>query len=342
MNTIFAKILYELEKKHDLMLVTIISEQGSSPRGTGAQMLAGTEGRILGTVGGGPTEKLCEDMAVKLISERRSEIHEFRLHKNGLKDIGAVCGGDVKVYFQFIGGSSNCWSETAKCVAACISEKKAAWLVQRTDGSDPSVLDGEGNSILGESVTIPGLTAEGCVLKDGYFSMKLPIGDRCVIFGGGHCAAALAPLLNTIGFRVTVMDCREEYAKKERFPFAEEVICGDYRHISDYLTINEKDYLVIMTNGHSFDFDVEEQVLRIPTAYVGVIGSRSKTASVNQRLREAGVPEQGINSVHTPIGIAIKAVTPQEIAVSIAAEMILVRAAYREASGIETHGCPMH
>lgn len=342
MYNIFSNILYELEKKRDLMLVTIISELGSSPRGTGAQMLVGADGRILGTVGGGPTEKLCEDRAIRLIREKRCETHEFLLHSNSIEDIGAVCGGDVEVYFQFIDGGSECWIETAKCVLSSVSEKKKAWLIQRTDGSDPSVLDENGNAICGSDVPAAGLTAEGCVLKNGYFSMKLPVGERAIIFGGGHCAAALAPLLETVGFRVTVMDCRDEYANRSRFPMAEDVICGDYLRISDYLTIGEGDYIIVMTNGHSFDFDVQEQVLRTTTAYVGVIGSKAKTASVNKRLREAGVSEDAIQSVHTPIGTAIKAVTPEEIAVSIAGEMILVRATRREAAGVETHGCPMH
>ena len=341
MNTIFAKMLYELEKRHNLMLVTIVSELGSSPRGTGAQMLVGSEGRILGTVGGGPTEKLCENRALDLIAEKRSELHEYRLHKNAVEDIGAVCGGDVNVWFQFIDGGSNVWNEVAKCVVACIAEKKNAWFVQRTDGGAPSVLDAESGVLAGAAVCASGLTAEGCVLKDGCFSMKLPVGERAILFGGGHCAAALAPLLTTVGFRVTVMDCREEYANRERFPMAEQIICGDYRRISDHLTIDENDYIVIMTNGHSFDYDVEEQVLRGPAAYVGAIGSRGKTATVNSRLREAGIAEEAIATVHAPIGTAIKAVTPEEIAVSIAGEMIRVRAVRREAAGIETHGCPM-
>ena len=84
------------------------------------------------------------------------------------------------------------------------------------------------------------------------------------------------------------------------------------------------------------------QVLRRETAYVGVIGSRKKTAFVNQRLREAGIPEEKIAFVHTPVGTPIKAVTPEEIAVSIAGEMICVRAARREAAGEVHHGCPMH
>ena len=101
-------------------------------------------------------------------------------------------------------------------------------------------------------------------------------------------------------------------------------------------------YLVVMTCGHTYDFTVQEQILRRPAAYVGVIGSRAKTASVNARLRAAGVDEGAIASIHTPVGVAIKAVTPAEIAVSIAGEMIYERALRREQAGIHVHGCPMH
>ena len=108
------------------------------------------------------------------------------------------------------------------------------------------------------------------------------------------------------------------------------------------MTIGDDDYVVIMTNGHRHDFVVEEQVLRGQYAYIGVIGSRTKTASVNALLRQAGISEEAIAAVHTPIGTAIKAVTPEEIAVSIAGEMICVRATRRENAGVQLHGCPMH
>ena len=140
-----------------------------------------------------------------------------------------------------------------------------------------------------------------------------------------------------MGFRPVVFDCRPELATRTLFPTAEEVICGDFTSIKDHLTVTEEDFVVIMTNGHMHDFQVEEQILRGPFAYVGVIGSRTKTASVNQRLREAGIPEESIAQIHTPIGTAIRAVTPAEIAVSIAGEMILCRA---ERRGDKPHGCP--
>jgi len=97
-----------------------------------------------------------------------------------------------------------------------------------------------------------------------------------------------------------------------------------------------------MTNGHSFDLEVQDQVLRGDFAYVGVIGSRKKTAAVNARLRDRGVSEEAISKVHTPIGTPIKAITPEEIAVSITGELIYTRAIRREATEFIVASCPMH
>ena len=183
------------------------------------------------------------------------------------------------------------------------------------------------------------LRTPGFSMAAGYISLPLPIGQRALLFGAGHISQALCPLLTTVDFRPVVFDDRPELANTSLFPTAEQVICGDFTRISDYLTVTEEDFVVIMTSGHMRDFQVEDQVLRGAFAYVGVIGSRRKTASVNQRLREAGIPEEAIALVHTPIGTPILAVTPEEIAVSIAGEMIQVRAQRR---GPTPHGCPMH
>ena len=177
---------------------------------------------------------------------------------------------------------------------------------------------------------------------DGILGYVQPIGERAILFGAGHCALALAPLLQTVGFRVTVFDDRSDLLTDDRFPSADALICGDFTKIGDSVTVGEDDYIVVMTSGHSHDFEVQEQVLRHPLAYIGVIGSRAKTASVNARLREAGVAEDAIAAIHTPVGTAIKAVTPEEIAVSIAGEMIYERAVRREKAGYKPHSCPMH
>ncbi|MBP3674717.1 MAG: xanthine dehydrogenase accessory protein XdhC [Oscillospiraceae bacterium] len=343
MDRIFAKLLYEMEKNKDTVLVTIIADRGSAPRGAGSQMLVGKDGRILGTIGGGAVEARSEQIALEQLEKQESRCHEFLLHANDKEDIGMVCGGNVTVLFQYIPGDSAVWKTLAGAVLERVSSRQPGWLALKTDGSEPSLLDRDGNTILGTPVC--GTVTHKVWLPDqsrNVFSLPLPIGERALIFGGGHCAQALAPLLTTVGFRVTVMDNREEYANRDNFPNAESLIVGDYTKLSDYMTLSEDDYAVVMTNGHSFDLEVQDQLLRQPMAYVGVIGSRSKKASVNKRLMERGVTEEAIATVHSPIGVSIKAVTPEEIAVSIAGEMIYVRALRRERSGETAKGCPMH
>lgn len=323
MNGIFTTLLYEMEKHHDTVLCTIIADSGSTPRGKGAQMLAGDAGLLSGTIGGGAVEGGAIALGRTLLRERRSAIHEYKLRHNDGEDIGMVCGGDVTVHLQFIAAGDPVWKELAGSVLQRIALRQPGALVLALDGGAPALRD------------VP-------ETDSAHIALPLPIGERAILFGGGHCSLALCPLLTTVGFRVTVVDDRPELVTKERFPTADAVICCDLDRVTETVPIGEEDYVVVMTNGHSHDFAVQEQVLRGKYAYIGVIGSRAKTASVNARLREAGISEAAIASVHTPIGTAIKAVTPEEIAVSIAGEMICVRATRRENAGVVLHGCPMH
>ena len=343
MNAIFAKILYELEKKHDLVLVSIVSQEGSSPRGLGAQMLVGEKGRILGTVGGGAVELHCEQHARKLIQEKQSGKKDFSLKKGDKDDIGMVCGGDITVWFQFIDASLPFWSDFSGKLLRLLSEHQGGWLALNTDGTLPALLDADGAVICGLlAVHISSYTPGTYIKTEESFLLPLPIQDRAIVFGAGHCTQALVPLLSKVGFRVTVMDNRPELANRELFFDAETVICGDFAKVSEYIQLSASDYVVIMTNGHSYDLDVQKQILQNPPVYVGVIGSKSKKAFVNQKLRDAGFGDEVIQTVHSPIGTEIKAVTPEEIAISIAGEMVYERAVLRESCGIKAHGCPMH
>ena len=293
MQSIFAKLLYEIEKRHDTVLVTIIRESGSTPRGEGAQMLVGAQGPLSGTIGGGNVENLSILHARDLIAQRCSDLHEYPLHRSDAEDIGMVCGGDVTALFTFIPGTDAAWADLAADLLQHIADRRPGYLALPLDGTVGFLTDAPE--------------------KDGFFTMPLSIGERAILFGAGHCSLA-----------------------------AERLICGDFSHIDRYLSCNAEDYIVVMTSGHTHDFIVQEQILRRNFAYVGVIGSRAKTAAVNARLRAAGVQETAIASVHTPVGVAIKAVTPEEIAVSIAGEMICERALRREKDGPRHHGCPMH
>ena len=343
MEELFRNILYETENKHDLFLVTLIENDGSAPRKTGAQILVGYKGLIYGTIGGGAVEKRSIEMAqANLRSDRISRIHAFQLHENKQEDIGMICGGNVTAFFQFIDADDQNWQQLCRKALAQFKSHQGGWFVQNLSGSAPALYNKNFTLLAGTPPENPFPVKDTPETLGHYFWMPLPILDRVLIFGAGHIAAALVPLLKTVGFRSWVFDDRPEFTTTERFPLAEKCITGDFTRIEDYLTITDQDYAVIMTNGHIHDFEAELHVLKGPFAYVGVIGSKKKTASVNARLRESGISDELIAKVHAPVGTPIKAITPEEIAVSIAGELILTRAERRETEAGTAHNCPMH
>lgn len=344
MQKIIAQLFYEREKHRDAVLVSLIDDCGSAPRGKGSLMLVGAEGRITGTVGGGAVERRSEEMALALLREKRSGLHDFVLRSNKTEDIGMVCGGDVTAHFQYIPAADEVWQAVLSAAAERMEKHLDGWLILREDGGAPALVSGGGclaGSSPADGALLGRLCGEKCVREGGYFSLPLPVGNRVIIFGAGHVAQSLCPVLRSVDFRPVIFDCRPELTSFELFPDAEQIVCGDFSRISDYLTIAPDDYLVVMTNGHVHDFEVEEQALRGSFTYLGVIGSRRKTAAVNARLLERGISEDRLRDVHTPIGLSIGAITPAEIAISIAGEMIRIRAEARGDGG-KLHGCPMH
>lgn len=338
MRQIFSQLLYELEKQHPCVLVTLTDSHGSAPRKAGAQMLVGAEGRLVGSIGGGAVEGRSIELCRELLTRGRSCSRDFPLHPQEEGDIGMLCGGDVSAHFQFIPGNESLWRQLAAQALSLMEERRPGWLLLAEDGSDPALL-GQETVLCGSAGADPAaLRGTALLRRSGRISLPLPVGHRALLFGAGHIAQSLCPLLAGLDFRPVVIDPRPELATAELFPTAERIICGDFDRIADYLTVTEDDFVVVMTSGHAGDLAVQRQILRGPFAYVGVIGSRRKTEAVNQRLLEGGISPEAIARVHTPIGTPILAVTPAEIAVSIAGEMIRERALRR---GPTPHGCPM-
>lgn len=324
MREIFGALQGELNGGRDAVLVTVTEHHGSAPRGAGAMMLAGAAGRLAGTVGGGSVEHEALRLAADLLRRKNSSLHTFELG-GGEGSLDMVCGGGVTLWLQYI-APETAWAGLADEVLERLAEKRPACLVLHLDGR-PAVLEENG--------------ARRCVCFGDRCLVPLPVGERAVIFGGGHCAAALAPVLASVGFRVTVYDEREEFVTADRFPGAENLICGGYGDIAAGVALTPEDYVVVMTNGHRHDLEVEAQVLPHKTAYLGVMGSKKKTAAINEELLRRGFSEEDLRRIHAPIGLAIKSATPEEIAVSIAGEMILVRGENREKSGeAQGRACP--
>jgi xanthine dehydrogenase accessory factor len=145
------------------------------------------------------------------------------------------------------------------------------------------------------------------------------------VFGAGHVSAALYKAALAAGFDITVIDDRESYANRERFPLAREVVADDFDQAMSQLKPTEAAYIVIVTRGHRDDMRVLRWAVQTPARYIGMIGSKRKTISIFRELQKEGLRAELFDRVHAPIGLDIGAVTPEEIAVSIAAELIAVR-----------------
>lgn len=331
MQNLFGAVREHLERGEAVVLCSILASSGSTPRGAGAKMAVFADGSTMGTVGGGAVELHATQEAAEAHKSGRGFSKGFCLRPNDVADIGMICGGDVTVYFQYLTGADLPVVET---ILRVLEGNADAWLsyVLRDGMVESMGVYEQGAGLLhadqpAPAVLEPLLRSEGVYQKGDPTLYVEPLVQRgqVYVFGGGHVSRELVPALARVGFAVTVFDDRPHLALAESFPEAREVILGDYSRIGDWISITERDYVVIMTPGHQGDFEVLEQTLRTPARYIGCIGSKGKVAKTKERLREAGVPEEGIARMISPIGLDLGGRTPAEIAVSITAQMIACR-----------------
>ena len=372
-------MLCELEAGGDVVLCGILASSGSSPRGAGAHMAVFSDGRTLGTIGGGAVELNAAATAMRALRDKTSFTASYCLHKNEVADIGMICGGSVTVYFEYYRGAS---PQSYAMLAACkqlMKNNVDAWIIRRVSGGNPKVdgaalydrqnglrfqneqcgadggithaADGEvdrtavggidhsidraadGGQASSHEKFVDVRMLEGCFTHSGgcvkgetsYYVEPISSSGVVYLFGGGHVGRALVPVLSSVDFRVIVLDNRPDVISPKYFPKASQILLCDYQHISDYVSVCKNDYVVIMTPAHQADYEVLSQILRTEATYIGCIGSRHKVAATRQRLVAEGFSDADCDRVHSPIGLPIGGETPEEIAVSIAAEMIMHR-----------------
>jgi xanthine dehydrogenase accessory factor len=148
---------------------------------------------------------------------------------------------------------------------------------------------------------------------------------RAFIFGAGHVSKSISKVANIAGFGTVVIDNREQFASRERFPEAEEIFAEEYEEVFPKLNINSSSYLIIVTRGHRDDMRVLRWAVGTEPRYIAMIGSKRKTIAVVKELEKEGIARQAFDRVFAPMGLDIGAITPEEIAVSVVAEMVAVR-----------------
>ncbi len=332
MRTMLKTLSEHIRACRPVVLVTVIASSGATPRGAGARMLVGEEGRISGTIGGGAVEYRSTEIAMEALKTGTSHEHDFSLTKDDVQNLGMICGGAVNVFFRFIPAGDE--SVIALCDQAerLFAKGGDMWLIYDISrGGTLGLYTKEAGFFpKGEFEFMPQMLSRHPmrITGDGrdIYSEQISSSGRVYVFGCGHVAQELVPVLEHVGFPCVALDDRPEFADKALFPTAHEVMLLDFERVFDTVAIGPEDYVCVMTRGHAFDAVVQAQVLKTPACYIGVIGSAAKKVGVYQKLYEQGFTPADTDRITSPIGTSIKAETPAEIAISIAGQLIEFRA----------------
>lgn len=314
MKDLMKKIQVQALDSQPCYLVALIESEGSTPRTSGAYMLVGEKGLLYGTIGGGGMEYAAQQLAQqRLRCGGGSFVKTFDLSPVA----GMACGGSCQVQFCYLTAAEEL--AVAEQALNAMKQHSPWWFLLPL---------GDGNALPQIKKDLQLAGRRGVISIDGcaYYAEQYDYDGAVYVFGAGHVARELVPLLSHLGFKCIVLDDRAEFADAAAFPQAEHVQQVDFTKLADVCSLTAKDYAVVMTRGHVHDANVERYLLTTHVGYIGIMGSKNKAAMARAALLADGYSEQQLARVITPIGIDIGSETPAEIAVSIAAQLIQTRA----------------
>jgi xanthine dehydrogenase accessory factor len=338
MNSIIRAMSNLIAQEESFVLATVVTRNGSAPRSAGAKMLVRPDGSIAGTVGGGKLEAQVLEQAAEVMKTHVATVNEFHFTGNDASTMDMICGGRVEVLVEWLDARSPAVIELVQALQALTDSHQKGWLVTRLQGNP----ENSEHALVASEQILAGELPSGLEVKSVRASRQpamlkfqeqdclvepVNISGSVYIFGAGHVSRSLADFTQAVGFWTVVVDDRPEFANRQRFPCADQIIVPEnYEAALAGIEIDEDSYIVIVTRGHLYDHTVLAQALRTRAGYIGMIGSRRKCQLIFDDLLKNGFTPEDIRRVYAPIGLPIEAETPEEIGVSITAELIKVRA----------------
>ncbi|MEE2880607.1 MAG: XdhC family protein [Chloroflexota bacterium] len=331
------------------VLATVVRTRGSTPQKSGAMLLVRQDGTGVGTLGGGCVEGDIWFAAKEILRNHGGpEFKDYYLNEDIAARDGLVCGGTMYFYLEpfwsdtdfvdignhvidaYEGGDAVGLATIVNVSGHKNTAKLGSKLLLHLDGSVTGTL---GNASLDEqAISVAKQIAEvGSVQNfttpDGteVFVEGFTTPPTLVMVGGGHVGKATADLAHVLGYRVLIVDDRPEFANEQRFPYADEITVTNYETWSENISVNVNSFIVVATRGHRYDDMALESALSTNSRYIGLLGSKRKTLMIYQRLLEQGISLDRLRDVKAPIGLDIGGLTPEELAVSIMSEIIMVR-----------------
>jgi xanthine dehydrogenase accessory factor len=351
MNYSFPKLLETLVAGSDkgLALATVVRTESSAPQAPGASAVLSIAGLEAGTVGGGVLEARVEAIAREALQDGKARLMTFRLDADPSDMEGAICGGAATVLIDpgvgrhrdvfakalegFHGRRPGYLIAEINTAAGGSVRVERSWVPADEAASGvPDVLSAVAiDDFTADLAHYPALARNGD--RWAFVELVQPL-PRLIIAGAGHVGRAVARLGGLLDFSVTVVDDRPEFANKDNIPEADDIIVGDIGGSLATIEPSTRNYYVIVTRGHQKDAEALRAVIGRPAAYIGMIGSTSKIETMAvEFLKNGWATAAAWAHVHAPIGLKIGSKTVDEIAVSIAAELVFVRSR-RKAEGV--------
>lgn len=314
-------IASRLENSEPVMLLVVAESSGSSPGRASYKMAVGADGELCGSIGGGVMEVRLVEQAKELLSEppavadgKTHRVEEQVHRKDVPNSSGMICSGKQTVIFRSLSAEH---AETFAAIISALKNGTSTYLtitptrvrIGSPEGGTQNDFDFEKN------------------FDDEFtYCERLGPKNELYIVGGGHCALALSDLMSKMDFLISIFDDRPELNTLKKNQFADEItIIDTYENISDHIPLRDNVYVVVMTLGYRSDALVLRKLLDRDLKYFGVLGSKAKMKILLRDLESEGFDKERLAKIRTPIGLPINSRSPEEIAVSIAAEIIAVK-----------------